>query len=97
MTTDSTAGDPTAGGTAMFGSWVERLPGMAEEFRTAQPFPLLLIDGFLQDRVAEAVLGEFPAIEGMAKSNDYVFGDKHQATELAEAGPACSRLRDLFV
>jgi hypothetical protein len=87
----------TEGGTAMLGPWLERLPEMAEAFRTAQPFPLLQIDGFLKENVADALLAEFPSIDGMAKSNDYVFGDKRQETALGEAGPVCRQLRDFFL
>jgi hypothetical protein len=81
----------------VFGSWVERIPALAEEFRAAQPFPLIVIDGFLDEDAAEGLLAEFPPVDAMPHSNDYMFGDKRQWTKLAEAGPTCRRFHDLLL
>jgi 2OG-Fe(II) oxygenase superfamily len=83
--------------TAMLGSWVDRSDELGEEFRTAQPFPMLVIDDFLEAGVADGLLSEFPAIERMPRSNDYVFGDKREDATLAEAGPTCKMLFEFFV
>ena len=81
----------------MLGSWVERIPALAEEYRSAKPFPLLVIDGFVDDETAEGLLAEFPNVDDMPHSNDYVFGDKRQWTKLAEAGPTCRRFHDFLL
>src|SRR5215813_2713786 len=81
----------------MLGPWLDRLPELADEFENAQPFPLLMIDGFLDDDLANGLLDEFPTIDGMKRSNDYMFGDKREEPTLAEAGPNCKQLFDFFV
>jgi len=81
----------------MLGPWVDRLPELGEEFRNAQPFPLLVIDGFLDDDVADALLDEVPAIDAMPRSNDYMFGDKREAPTLGAGGPAGKRLYEFFL
>jgi hypothetical protein len=81
----------------VLGSWVQRIPALAEQFRTAEPFPLIVIDGFVDDDVAEGLLAEFPPVDAMPHSNDYMFGDKRQWTQLAEAGPTCRKFHDLLL
>lgn len=81
----------------MLGSWSQHLVEMPQEFLNADPFPLLVIDGFLDEDVADGLLSEFPSIEGMEKSHDYIFGDKHQSTRLADAGPFCGQYHDLLL
>src|SRR5262249_53126225 len=86
-----------AEGDAMLGAWVDRLAELGEEFRTAQPFPLLVIDGFLEEGAADAILDEFPQIETMPRSNDYMFGEKREAPTLGDAGPAGKELYEFFL
>jgi Rps23 Pro-64 3,4-dihydroxylase Tpa1-like proline 4-hydroxylase len=71
----------------MFNSWIERGTELAADFRNGDPFPLLLIDDFLDTETAEALLTEFPAPDAMPKSRDYMFGDKHELSSVAEQGP----------
>lgn len=61
----------------MFNAWIERGETLAERFRTAEPFPLLAIDDFLDAPVARALLAESPAPDAMPRSRDRVFGDEH--------------------
>jgi hypothetical protein len=81
----------------MLGTWTQRLPELAEEFRTGTPFPLLVIDDFLVEDEATALLAEFPAIDAMPRSHDYVFGDKRETATFASAGPASRRYHDLLL
>jgi hypothetical protein len=81
----------------VLGSWTERLPELAKEFPDADPFPHVVIDGFLREDAAESLLAEFPAIDDMKKSNDYIFADKRQSAQLAAGGSACQQYHDLLL
>lgn len=61
-------------------------------FNAAQPFPHVVIDGFLDEELAHAVRQEFPAPEDMPKSRDYIFGDKRELSSVGAQGPASRRL-----
>ena len=78
----------------MFNSWIDRADELAGEFRDASPFPLLLIEDFLDNETAEKLLAEFPAPDAMPKSRDYMFGDKHELSSVAEQGPTCKEFYD---
>ena len=82
---------------AMLGSWVNRVDELADEFKAAQPFPMVVLDGFVTDEVAEGLVAEFPSVEGMARTNDYIFGDKRQSSDLGQAGPTTKRYHDLLL
>jgi hypothetical protein len=81
----------------VLGTWVEQVDDLALEFERATPFPLVVIDDFLQAELADALLAEFPDIEGMERSHDYVFGDKKVSQELSAAGATAKRLRDFLI
>lgn len=81
----------------MFNDWIDRVDELAEEFRTAEPFPLLVIDNFVDDATAEALLAEFPAVDAMPRSRDYVFGDKHELSSVAEQGPTSRAFYDALM
>ena len=70
---------------------------LAVEFKDGQPFPLLVIDGFLDEGFAEQLLKEFPSIEQMAHSKDYIFGDKREEAAFAQAGPASQEYHDYLL
>jgi hypothetical protein len=70
---------------------------IAEEYKTGDPFPLAIIDGFLDESFADQLLSEFPSIDGMAKSKDYMFGDKREEAGFAKAGPACKAYYDYLL
>jgi hypothetical protein len=57
----------------MLGSWTGRVDELAGEFSSAQPFPLVVLDGFVADEVAEGLLAEFPSIDDMARDVLRVF------------------------
>jgi hypothetical protein len=75
-------------GEAIASFWVERGPSLLSGFRAARPFPHLVLDGFLVPELADALLAEFPDVEAMPKSRDYLFGDKRELSSVEEAGPA---------
>jgi hypothetical protein len=81
----------------MLGEYAEDLPALAVEFKGGQPFPLVVIDGFLEEGFAAQLLAEFPSIEEMAHSKDYIFGDKRERAEFANAGPACKAYHDYLL
>jgi hypothetical protein len=81
----------------MLGPWLDRLPALSDEFRNAEPFPLVMVDGFLDEPLADGLVEEFPSIDSMRRSNDYMFGDKRAEATLADAGPTCRKLYDLLV
>ncbi len=81
----------------MLGPWLDRLPELGEEFRRGQPFPLVVIDGFLEADRADALLEEFPDIDAMPRSNDYMFGEKREAPTLGDTGPAGKELYELLL
>jgi hypothetical protein len=72
--------------------WREGAATLKERFETAQPFPHLVLDDFLEGSVADGLLAEFPDLERMNRSRDYVFGDKRELSGIAAAGPVSHRL-----
>jgi hypothetical protein len=81
----------------MFNSWIDNAAGLREEFENGDPFPLLLIDDFLDTETAEGLLAEFPAPDAMPKSRDYMFGDKHELSSVAEQGPVSKQFYDALM
>jgi len=81
----------------MFNAWIDRGEELSKEFQTASPFPLLVIDDFLDTATAEALLEEFPKPGAMPKSRDYVFGDKHELSSVAEQGPTSQAFYDALM
>jgi hypothetical protein len=81
----------------MLGSWVTRVDELAVEFKDAQPFPLVVLDGFVTDEVAEGLVAEFPSVGEMARSNDYIFGDKRESPDIGSGGPTTKRYHDLLL
>ncbi|HVE94471.1 MAG TPA: 2OG-Fe(II) oxygenase [Acidimicrobiales bacterium] len=76
-------------------SWVGRGEAYGQEFEHATPFPLVVIDDFLSEDHARALLEEFPPITGMPRSRDYMFGDKHELSSVAANGPASAAFFEL--
>lgn len=72
--------------------WLDAVEDLRQEFRTADPFPLLVIDDFLVPAAAQQLLEEFPAPEAMPHSRDYVFGNKRELSSLEGSGPGGAAL-----
>lgn len=84
-------------GIPVFNDWINDGDRLAEEFRQGDPFPLLVIDDFLDVQTADGLLAEFPKPDAMPKSRDYVFGDKHELSSVAEQGPTSRALYDALM
>lgn len=81
----------------MFSDWINRVEQLRDEFEKASPFPVLVIDNFLDPKAAEGLLSEFPAPNAMPKSRDYVFGDKRELSSVAEQGPSSKAFYDALM
>ncbi len=81
----------------MFKSWVGQGESLSAEFHNASPFPLLVIDDFLDVDVAEGLLAEFPSPDAMPKSRDYMFGEKRELSSVAEQGPTSRAFYDALL
>jgi Rps23 Pro-64 3,4-dihydroxylase Tpa1-like proline 4-hydroxylase len=81
----------------VLGSWTCRLDELSNEFAAGDPFPLVVLDGFVREEIAEGLLAEFPSIDGMARSHDYMFGDKRESASLASRGPNSRRFHDALL
>jgi Rps23 Pro-64 3,4-dihydroxylase Tpa1-like proline 4-hydroxylase len=81
----------------LLGTWSKKVSNRADEYAAAEPFPLVIIDDFLDESFAAELLAEFPPMDGMARSNDYMFGDKRQQAMFAAAGPASQQYFDLLM
>jgi hypothetical protein len=73
------------------GTWLSRASSLRASFESANPFPHVVMDDFLDAALARALVEEFPAIDAMPKSRDYVFGNKHELSSVEAAGPAGAR------
>ncbi|HUJ63936.1 MAG TPA: 2OG-Fe(II) oxygenase [Acidimicrobiales bacterium] len=81
----------------VLGSWTSRVDQLSSEFAAGDPFPLVVVEGFVTDNVAEGLLTEFPPIDGMARSHDYMFGDKRESTALTTRGPTSKLFHDTLL
>ncbi|HUQ64387.1 MAG TPA: 2OG-Fe(II) oxygenase [Acidimicrobiales bacterium] len=83
--------DNTKGPLPIASHWIEQAPQLRQSFQNAEPFPLLVLDDFLDPNLADTLLEEFPAIDQMPKSRDYVFGNKHELSSVEQQGSAGAR------
>ena len=81
----------------MLGAWARNVSAIAAEFENGDPFPLVMIDDFLEESFAERLLSEFPSLASMTKSKDYVFGDKREEAGFKGFGPACGEYHDYLL
>src|SRR5215213_947541 len=77
--------------------WRKDPEGLLSAFRDAEPFPLLVLDDFLVPSFADELLAEFPSLEAMPRSRDYVFGKKHELSSVDAQGSAGPRLSELVL
>jgi Rps23 Pro-64 3,4-dihydroxylase Tpa1-like proline 4-hydroxylase len=56
-----------------------------------------VLDDFLEPGLAEALVREFPAIDAMPKSRDYVFSDKRELSSIEEQGQAGAAFHGLVM
>lgn len=81
----------------VIGSWIGEVDALAGRFGSAEPFPVVVLDGFVTEELARGLLGEFPSVDSMPRSNDYVFADKRVSANLADAGPASRTFHDALL
>lgn len=81
----------------LLGDWVGRGRKLRESFEAAEPFPHVVIDGFLARDFANALAEEFPAPADMPKSRDYVFGEKRELSSIEARGPQSRAYHDLLL
>jgi Rps23 Pro-64 3,4-dihydroxylase Tpa1-like proline 4-hydroxylase len=81
----------------MLGEWAKDISSLPAEYQAGEPFPLVVIDDFLEESFAEELLAEFPSLEEMNRSKDYVFGDKRERASIASAGPASKAYHDFVM
>jgi Rps23 Pro-64 3,4-dihydroxylase Tpa1-like proline 4-hydroxylase len=81
----------------MLGAWSRDIPALAADYKRGDPFPLVVIDGFLEDKFASQLVAEFPSVDQMAHSKDYIFGDKREQARFATAGSACQAYHDYLL
>lgn len=77
--------------------WLEAAPRLRRDFEKAQPFPLVVLDDFLVPELARQLLNEFPPLEEMPVSRDYVFGSKHELSSVESSGIAGSRFHQTML
>lgn len=71
--------------------WLADAGDLKASFSAAQPFPLLVLDDFLAPDLAEGLVREFPDLEAMPRSRDYVFGNKRELSSVENGGPSSER------
>ena len=76
--------------------WTPQSHVLRERFETAEPFPLVILDGFLTEEHVALLLAEFPNIEEMPRSRDYVFADKRELSKLQGRGAGADQLYELL-
>lgn len=75
--------------------WRDAAEQLHDDFVDATPFPMVVLDDFLDAELADALHAEFPAIDRMPRSRDYVFGKKHELSSLEEQGPASAAFAEM--
>jgi Rps23 Pro-64 3,4-dihydroxylase Tpa1-like proline 4-hydroxylase len=87
----------TAAPDEVFADWIADVPSVARQFREGDPFPLVVIDGFVHDDLAKQLVDEFPSLDAMPKSHDYVFADKRELSDLQRFGPAGAKFEEALL
>ena len=65
-----------------------RLAEYAEQFQNGQPFRNVVMDGFLDESVAQGLLAQFPAFDpGRARNENGAVGNKAVYEQIRELGP----------
>lgn len=81
----------------MLGTWAKDISDLPAKYQAGDPFPLVVIDDFLEEGFANELLAEFPKIGSMDRSKDYVFGDKREQAAFGGAGSASQQYYDFLM
>jgi len=76
------------------GAHLARAGELRRQFASAEPFPLVVLDDFLDPQLAQGLLEEFPDVTAMPRTGDGVFGDKRELAAVAGAGPSGRRFHE---
>jgi Rps23 Pro-64 3,4-dihydroxylase Tpa1-like proline 4-hydroxylase len=68
----------------LFSPWLGRGAELHSQFTDAKPFPMAVIDDFLAPDLADGLHAEFPSLENMPRSRDYVFADKYELSSIEQ-------------
>jgi hypothetical protein len=74
-------------GLAINPRWLDGVDELRAEFSSATPFPIVVLDDFLDEGLAHALFEQFPDVNEMPRSRDYVFGQKRELSNLSRGGP----------
>lgn len=80
-----------------FNVQLDRGERLRDAFSTAEPFPLIVLDDFLVTEFAAQLVEEFPSLDAMPKSRDYMFADKRELSSVERGGPAGTMYRDAML
>jgi hypothetical protein len=73
-------------------------PDLHTRFMAGSPFPLLVIDNFLPENVANGVLEEILSFQEFHKSNDYIFAkNKFENPSIEKLGPYGAAIKSLLL
>lgn len=73
-------------------------PNLHAVFAAGRPFPLLVIDNFLPEAVANGVVEEIAAYQEFQKSNDYIFAkNKFESPGIDKLGPNGAVIKALLL
>ena len=73
-------------------------PNQHAEFSAGRPFPLLVIDNFLPETIANGVIKEIAAYQEFQKSNDYIFAkNKFENPDIDKLGPNGAAIKTLLL
>lgn len=73
-------------------------PNLHAEFSTGRPFPLLVIDNFLPETIANGVIQEISTYQDFQKSNDYIFAkNKFENPGIDKLGPNGAAIKTLLL
>jgi hypothetical protein len=92
-TTDPAAGPSERGGSEIVSARVRaRVDDLAREFRSARPFPHVVIDGFLEAGLCRRIAAEFPRYDAERFRNEWGELGKAYHEGVAAIGPAFAEL-----
>lgn len=77
--------------------WLAEAPSLRERFEQADPYPHLVLDDFLAPDLADGLVQEFPPLDAMPRSKDYLFADKRELSSIERNGPASRRYHDMVL
>jgi Rps23 Pro-64 3,4-dihydroxylase Tpa1-like proline 4-hydroxylase len=70
----------------------------SDKFRLASPFPVLIIDDFLDEEFLNSLIVEISEFHELQKSSDYIFAkNKFESPVISSIGPQSSKLKEFLL